>query len=86
MQRAKVIGKTTATVKHPALVGWRMMIVQPLLADDGADGPPLIAVDELGARIGDNVMLTTDGSAVRDIMKTKTTPVRYAIIGLEDEN
>ncbi|MBX3436018.1 MAG: EutN/CcmL family microcompartment protein [Planctomycetaceae bacterium] len=84
MNLARVIGTTTATVKHPSMNGWRMLIVQPLGADGSADGEPLIAVDELGARVGENVILTSDGGAVYDAIGSKKTPVRWIVIGQPD--
>ncbi|RLS44885.1 MAG: ethanolamine utilization protein EutN [Planctomycetota bacterium] len=85
MQLASVIGRTNATIKHPALNGWRLLIVQPLDLAGGADGEPVIAIDNLGASVGGNVMFTADGAAVKDIMGRPDTPVRFAIIGLVDD-
>jgi ethanolamine utilization protein EutN len=85
MNLAKVIGTTTATVKHTALNGWRMLIVQPLLLDGGSDGPPLIAVDHLGSRVGENVIITSDGKAVREAMGSDNTPVRWMVMAQPDD-
>lgn len=85
MNLARVIGTTTATVKHTALNGWRMLIVQPLLVDGGEDGPPLVAVDNLGSRVGESVIITSDGKAVREAMGTNNTPVRWMVIAQPDD-
>jgi ethanolamine utilization protein EutN len=85
MQLAKVVGRATATVKHETLAGWRMLLVQPLDAGGKADGDPQLAIDNLGSRLADTVMLTTDGSAVRDIVGKENTPIRWAIIGIADQ-
>jgi ethanolamine utilization protein EutN len=85
MQLAKVVGRATATVKHETLAGWRMLLVQPLDAGGKADGDPQLAIDNLGSRLADTVMLTTDGSAVRDIVGKDNTPIRWAIIGIADQ-
>ena len=84
MNLARVIGTATATVKHSSLDGWRMLVVQPLLADGGSDGGPLVAIDDLGSRVGDNVILTSDGNAVREAIGTNTTPVRWMVIAQPD--
>ncbi|TWT63943.1 EutN/CcmL family microcompartment protein [Rubinisphaera italica] len=84
MQLATVHGNATATVKYPAMTGWRMLVVQPLMVDGSPDGFPLLAIDNLGAGVGDTVMLTTDGAAVKEMMKSEASPVRYAIIGIQD--
>ena len=84
MNLAKVIGTTTSTVKHPSLNGWRMLVVQPLLVDGGEDGDPLVAVDDLGCRVGEDVIITSDGKAVREAMGTENTPVRWIVIAQPD--
>lgn len=84
MQLGKVVGRATATVKHETLAGWRMLLVQPLDASGKADGDPQLAIDNLGSRKADTVMLTTDGSAVRDIVGKENTPIRWAVIGIAD--
>ncbi len=84
MQLARVVGRATATVKHPTLNGWRMLLVQPLDAQGGPDGDPQIAIDNLGSGKGDVVMITTDGAAVRDIVGSNNAPLRYAVIGIPD--
>lgn len=85
MQLARVIGHATSTVKHSSLDGWRLVVTQPLDAAGTADGVPLLAIDDVGCGLGDTVMLTSDGKAVRDLMKTNNSPVRWAIIGISDE-
>ena len=50
MQIAQVVGQAVATVKHPSMHGWRLLVVQPLAPDGKEDGEPLLAIDNLGAR------------------------------------
>ena len=85
MQLGTVIGHATATVKHPTLSGWRLLVVQPLDARGGADGEPVVALDNLGSGRGDRVILTTDGKGVREMVGSDNTPARWAVIGLADE-
>lgn len=84
MQPAKVLGTTRATIKHPSLNGQRLLIVQPLGVDDSADGPPLIAVDQLASSRGDRVMLTSDGAYARDLVGHESTPIRWYTLGILD--
>lgn len=84
MNLARVIGTTTATIKHTALDGWRMLVVQPLLVDGGNDGEPLIAVDNMGSGVGETVIITSDGKAVGEAMGTRNTPVRWMVIAQPD--
>jgi ethanolamine utilization protein EutN len=85
MQTAKVIGTATATVRHPSLAGCKLLVVQPLAADGAApDGEPQIAVDRLGAGIGETVIITSDGKVVREMLRSETTPVRWTTLGIKD--
>jgi ethanolamine utilization protein EutN len=84
MQRARVVGHATATVKHASLTGWRLLIVQPLGPNGGADGEPLLAIDSLGAALGSTVVVVNDGSAIRDLVGSKTSPIRFMVQGLCD--
>ena len=84
MQLAKVVGRATATVRHETLAGRRLLVVQPLDAGGAADGEPQLAIDDVGSRLGDRVMLTTDGSAVRELVGKENTPIRWAVIGIAD--
>ncbi len=85
MQSAIVVGHGTSTVKHPTLDNLKLLIVQPMMADGKRpDGPPLVAVDCMGAGAGETVMLTSDGSAVRDMFGVENSPIRWAVLGIVD--
>ena len=84
MQVAKVVGHGVATVKHPTLAGWRLLLVQPLSSIGTADGEPVLAIDHLGAGLGATVIVSNDGRAVQELVKTKATPLRWMVLGLCD--
>jgi ethanolamine utilization protein EutN len=85
MQLGLVVGTATATVKHATLQGWKLLVVQPLMADGAsADGDPQLAVDKFGAGRGDRVVITSDGKAIDELMKTKLAPVRWSVMGIAD--
>ena len=77
-----VIGRTTATVKHASLEAQRLILVQPLDAKATAEGDPMVVIDVVGSRLGDRVLLTSDGQAVRRMLDAENAPVRLAIIGI----
>lgn len=84
MQLAKVIGRATSTTKHKTLQGWKLLVVQPLDVKGGPDGEPFLAIDNMGSGRGDQVMITSDGKYVRELMASSNTPVRWAVIGIQD--
>src|ERR1043165_3737731 len=53
MQLARVIGNVVATVKNDSLEGRKLLIVQSLNADLKPQGQPLVALDAIGAGVGE---------------------------------
>lgn len=80
---ARALGTATATIKHTTLQGQKLLVVQPLRSQTLE---PVIAVDRLGARKGDLVMISSDGRFARTVAGTTNTPIRWTVLGiLEDE-
>jgi ethanolamine utilization protein EutN len=86
MQVGLVVGTANSTVKHRSMQGTKLLIVQFYGVDGTSpDGEPVLAVDTLGAGRGERVMLTSDGKSTRTLLKDETTPVRWSVLGIEDE-
>ena len=84
MLTGRVIGRATATAKHPSLDGWRLLLVQTLDIKGNAEGFPELVIDQRGCGKGDTVLLTSDGAAVREMVGVNNTPVRWATLGVID--
>ncbi len=85
MQLARIIGSATATVKHPSLQGFKLLVAQPVMADETRpDGDPQLVVDRLGAGPGDMVIITGDGNAAAELMGTERTPVRWVTTAIRN--
>jgi ethanolamine utilization protein EutN len=84
MNLARVIGRATSTVKHPSLQGQKLLILEMLDQAGKPEGEPQLAIDSLGARKGDLVMATTDGTAVQEMVKSDQCPVRWSVLGIAD--
>lgn len=85
MQLARVIGHATATIKHPSMNGWRLVIAQTLGPTRQPEGEAVVAVDKLGSDIGHLVVLNSDGKGARDLIGNEKSPVRWFVIGIMDE-
>jgi len=86
MQVGVVVGTANSTVKHPSMRGWKLLVVQFMSVDGTSpDGEPVIAVDALGAGPGERVLLTSDGKGTRALLGSETTPVRWSVMGIQDE-
>ncbi len=79
----KVVGSIFSTRKSEKLIGNKFMIVRPEDSMRG-DGNDLVAIDIIGAGIGEKV-LVAQGSAARIGCDMKDAPVDAAIVGIIDE-
>lgn len=84
MYIGKVIGTVVATRKDENLVGTKLMITQPLNIDLKPIGEPLIAVDTVGAGIGELVFFSK-GTAARIAARKMDSPIDVSIVGIIDE-
>jgi ethanolamine utilization protein EutN len=85
MRIASVIGTVVATRKHERLVGSKIQVVQPLAPETGeVAGDPLVAVDAVGAGVGERVIIVEGANARLAVDKTEA-PVDATIIGIVDE-
>ena len=85
MQIGRVIGTVVATEKHPKLEGAKLMLVQPLTLENTPRGVPLLAVDGVGAGVGERVLVVLEGRAAGEALGRRAAPVDAAIIGIVDQ-
>ncbi len=85
MYLARVMGRATATVKHPSMEGAKLLLVMAVQADGRSiEGDPILVIDNLGAGLGEMVVITSDGIGTREILHSKTSPVRWSVLGIPD--
>ena len=83
MHLAQVIGTVVATRKHAGLVGYKLLVVQPLDHRRAPVGEPHVAVDVVRAGPGDLVYLVGSREAALAI-DPYFVPVDSAIVGIVD--
>ena len=79
----KVIGSIVSTRKNENLIGSKFMIVEPLTVMGGG-AQRIVAVDNVGAGLGEIVLVAT-GSAARIGCNMADSPVDAAIVGIVDD-
>jgi ethanolamine utilization protein EutN len=84
MQLARVVGTLVATQKNAKLEGAKLLLVQPLGLDDRPRGTALLAIDSVGAGVGEKVLIVLEGRAAGDALGRKAAPVDAAIMGIVD--
>jgi ethanolamine utilization protein EutN len=83
MQLARVIGTVVSTAKNPALDGRNLLVIQSLDARLKAAGKPLVAVDSVGAGVGELVFWCR-GKEASFPFRRSTVPTDCTIIGIVD--
>jgi microcompartment protein CcmK/EutM len=85
MQLARVIGTVVATVKNEALEGRKLLVVQTLNKDLQSIGKPMVAVDAIGAGVGELVFWCR-GKEASFPFKREDTPTDCTVIGIVDSD
>lgn len=83
MRLGKVVGTVVATQKDPKLVGWKLLLVREMKMDGGLTDTYVVAIDTVGAGIGETV-LTVSGSSARLANRAEQVPVDSSVIGIVD--
>lgn len=80
----KVVGTVVSTRKRSELVGSKFMIVDPMDKMDCGGQHRIVAVDSIGAGIGELVLVVT-GSSARLGCGDPDSPVDACIVGIVDD-
>ena len=83
MQLARVIGTVVATVKNDSLEGRKLLIIQSLNKNLDAQGKPMVAIDSVGAGVGELVFWCR-GKEASFPFKREDTPTDCTIVGIVD--
>ena len=84
MQICRVVGTVVSTQKNRKLEGAKLLLVQPLTLDGQPRGVALIAIDSVGAGVGERVLVVIEGKAAGDALGRKAAAVDAAVIGIID--
>lgn len=85
MQLARVIGTVVATVKNESLQGRTLLVIQTLNKDLKTAGKPMVAVDSVGAGIGELVFWCR-GKEASFPFRREDTPTDCTIVGIVDSD
>ena len=87
---ARVTGSVVSTQKVAAMVGYKLLVVEPYRleaekrASRSTTGRTFVAVDMLGAGEGEYVLIT-QGSSARLTPETKELPIDTVVVGIVDQ-
>jgi len=83
VQLAKVIGDVVITRKDENLAGITLLVLQPIAADGTNVGRTLVAVDAMGAGVGETVFFVRGKEASFPFYPTEV-PTDAGIVGIVD--
>ena len=81
---ARITGNVVSTIHHPIVNGRKLLIAERLDEAGQPSGGYLIALDAIGAGMGETVLILDEGSGARQILKDDSAPVRSMVVGIVD--
>lgn len=79
-----VRGQIHSTINHPFYDQRRLLIVDYIDEAGRPTGKYVIAVDSVGAGVGQTVLVNDEGNGARQVFADPLGPVRSAVVGIVD--
>ena len=83
MDLARVIGTVVSTIKDPQLEGIKLLLIRPMDPDGNLIGDAMIALDAVGAGVGEDVFYVT-GKEASFAFLPEIVPADVSIVGIVD--
>ena len=83
MLLGEVVGTLVATRKEASMEGFKFLVVKNVDVDGKGGGGSVVAVDAVGAGVGDIVLYAT-GSAARQTVATNNRPCDAVVMAIVD--
>ena len=80
----RVIGEIHSTIQHPFYVGKKMLIVARIDSAGRVARDYVIAIDAVGAGVGETVLVNDEGAGARQVVASPSAPVRSVVVGIID--
>ena len=83
MYLGRVVGRVWSTVKNPAMVGQRMLIIQPITPEMQPTGKRVVCMDATGAGAGEIVYCVKGQEASFPFLPAEV-PIDTTVVGIVD--
>jgi len=80
----EVRGILVASQSHYKMEGKKLLVIQPLEVEGGAEGSELVAIDTVDAGVGDRVLVVVEGRSAALAADRSESPVDAAVVGVVD--
>ncbi len=80
-----VTGEIHSTINHRFYDSRKLLLVEREDPSGRRTGAYLIAVDSVGAGVGERVLVLDEGNGARQVLASSDGPVRSVVVGIVDE-
>ena len=81
----RVTGSVVSTIHHPVVDGRKLLMADRLDQDGKPTGGYIIALDAIGAGMGEIVLILDEGNGARQLLDDDEAPVRSMVVGIVDD-
>lgn len=79
-----VVGEIYSTIHHPFYDARTLLVVDKRIPGSRATSDYIVAVDSVGAGVGEVVLVLDEGNGARQVLGSADGPVRSVIVGIVD--
>lgn len=79
-----VVGEIYSTINHRFYDGRKLLVVEKGLPGRNLSTDYIIAVDSVGAGVGECVLILDEGNGARQVLQSSDGPVRSVVVGIVD--
>jgi ethanolamine utilization protein EutN len=80
----RVSGEIHSTINHPFYDARKLLVVEKTDPEGTPAGGYVIAVDAVGAGVGERVLVLDEGNGARQVLASPDAPVRSVVVGIID--
>ncbi len=80
----RVSGEIHSTINHPFYDARKLLVIEKIDPHGRTAGDYLIAVDSVGAGVGESVLVLDEGNGARQVLDAPEAPVRSVVVAIID--
>jgi len=81
----RITGSVVSTIHHSIVDGKKLLLADRLDQNGNPTGRYVIALDAIGAGMGEIVLILDEGNGARQVLDDDNAPVRSMVVGIVDE-
>jgi microcompartment protein CcmK/EutM len=80
----RITGSVVSTIHHPIVDGRKLLLADRLDLEGKPTGGYVIALDAVGAGMGETVLILDEGNGARQVLDDDKAPIRSVVVGIVD--